>query len=1727
MSFDRIVLVAATSRPSGAEVAEGLTLAGVRVVTRDVRDLDAVRATLIELGARLAALVSVVGDEADLDAALEAGATAMGLQHPLALVHVADPALAPEKLTRSVTVATPPGIRVNAVAAKDATAETVARLVAFLISEEGASLDGQVLLVTDPGKEPPDDAVVVVGMGLAVPGASTPEEFWELLTGGEPVFGEPGDRLDLDAFWSADPGAEDRTYSRVSGFMTGFRPHPRLRDEIASGAFDSGEFTALWLRHSLLSAVEGVTIRPQDRRLFAVGLTPDGSHHLEQSLVTAGVRAILAGTGTDVPDSLAELYPLAAEAPEDLLPYRIARMAAHDLPEAAEIVVVDTACSSSLYSVDLGVRALRSGETDVALCGGAFALGAQNLVLFSKLRGLSRSGRVRALDQAADGVLFSDSAAVLVLKTHARAVADGDPVLGFVAGFGGSSDGRGKAIYAPNAAGQRIALERAWAAADVGPSDVDWVVAHATGTPTGDRTEMTALTLGGGPDKRWTLTSNKSLVGHSGWAAGAVSAIHALLAVRHGVIPAQRQFSRLPDGVETSIHVPVSDLPWPATPDRVRTVGVSAMGFGGTNSHLILTDRAGRRGAAKTPAADPIVIVAAEAHLPGDPGRERIDRWLDGGAADWPTSFGADYPLPSPLEARLAPSAIAAMDRTQLMALRCADRLAGEWTKDENLAARTAVLVGHTGPTRSALGYDLRCYLGELTARLTGPAGLPPELLGDAVRAMSSPVNEDAYPGLMPNVIAARVVQRLDLHGPNMTLDAGRDSVNSALATAIRYLRDGEIDAALVIGVNATTDHVRAPHGEEIAEACIGFVLTRESLAKAHNLPSLGTVDLAPTTAVPTPAPLRGRNHRGAEGAVSLLRALRAGQTVLQPVEDAHTPALLVTPEPPGDQGLRGHLTRHALVLRPVAARAVRPVTEAIPAGTLILTDDSRALADLELPVGCLVAVPHSAPREDTLPFPVVHLDEPEQLERHLAGRHFGQVRVIAGAQRPGTHVSQSLLDLHDLAFVAARACATDLDAGGCYAVLALAAMTDRTPVPAVGLFGGLVRSLSQELTGCLMFALVTDTDDTGQGLHELAEETAAHRHIPVAYRAAGRRLELMLVPAETSADDTALPADPVIVATGGARGLTAHLVEEVATDRAPRGVWLLGTGPAPDRANTDPPPPRREALRELMTRHPSDNAAALGRRYDRAVHEHERLTTLQRLERLCGHDRVHYRQCDVLDEAAVQKTMDEILAVEGRVDVLVHGAGLARSAGLARKKLADFQTVRDVKVAGYAHLRAALGERRPALWCSVSSVSAFTGLRGEPDYGGANEFLLLAAAHARETEGLDEVALVSGLWVESGMASADTPGGAFLARQGEIGQLTDVQGREFFRRELRDRGSHGLATTWIGDTDWATLQRNAPGFRDACLRAEPERPRRASLPPRRDAFLTGPPDPDGHWSVEVGLDEHPYLLDHLVDGRPTLPGTFVLEMGAEAAAALAPGLVPVRVTDVVLSRFIRAVRHRWPRTLRVSAVRDGRQVRVRVSTPAAGPVPEQEHSRMVVHLADRYPLAPWCPPPATDRGVEAPDTYALPGSPVELSGVFGALRNHRLEPDGGSAELRLTFPAGGGGGIHSRFALPSVALDCVLRTSVLDGGNPGEVPVIVPTALGSVELYGPANDLDLAAAWPEGLPLRHWSDPATGEVICALAGADGRALLRVRGISGAVKGRYDPGTGTWRSETV
>ncbi|MDT3395898.1 SDR family oxidoreductase [Streptomyces sp. B1866] len=781
-----------------------------------------------------------------------------------------------------------------------------------------------------------EDAIAVVGMGLTVAGANSPEEFWKLRTTGEELFVQvPRDRWRYENFTSADTEDEDKSYADHCVFITDFQPAPGSVDSMAGpagerpdGAADH-ELTTMWLRHSLVQALDGVRHEKADRCSFVIGYTPDGSQHLEEAgvldSVTRMTAEILDGAGlpdaerarlgADIEGALARRYWRAAQGRSRFLPHRVGELAMQGLlPSATELHMVDTACSSSLYAIDIGAKGLLMGKQDIAVCGGAFGLAPRGTVLFSKLQGLSKRGRVHALDEDADGVIFADGAALVVLKRLSRAQADGDRILGVLRAFGSSSDGKGKAIYAPNAAGQSLAVQRALEAGRVDAADVSWVNAHATGTPAGDLAEFTTLREYYGTRGPASVTSNKSLIGHTGWAAGVVSLIENVLGLHEGTIPGQFRFSTPREDFrldETGLEITPEHREWRKLPDRPRLAAVSGFGFGGTNAHLIVAeDRpADRAAAADQPAAaaagkvpDPgsrVAIVGWSAHLPGLATREDVTRWLDGGPRPG-TTFGDVYPSPPFNKVRLPPKTIRALDRCQLMILECAhqlrDQIPGFWQQQ---TLNTGVFVGHMGPTRAAMLYANRCYLDDIEEALAGvrstrvPAVL--EKLRARVREMIPASNEDSFPGQMPNIISARVANYFDLHGPNMTMDSGFASALSSITSASRYLRTGELDFALAGGINGNNlPEYRSLIGEllpasadELAEGAFLFALTTEERARAAGLKVLAYVDeqladaalsgpRAAEDAVElcgAPAPENAR-YLGAAGGLAVLKAL-------------------------------------------------------------------------------------------------------------------------------------------------------------------------------------------------------------------------------------------------------------------------------------------------------------------------------------------------------------------------------------------------------------------------------------------------------------------------------------------------------------------------------------------------------------------------------------------------------------------------------------------------------------------------------------------------------------------------------------------------------------------------------------------------------------------------------------------------------------------------------------
>lgn len=1676
------------------------------------------------------------------------------------------------------------------------------------------------------------DAVVIVGAGIVVPGATSVGEYWDVLAEGPEMFVESyPQRWRAESFMAGERGEEDKSYQSRSAYVTAAiaDPAPRGGDAAAVAGTDVRvEYTSRWLRRSVAEAMEKVRM-PDDARVGCVfGYTADGNHHLEEVVVVEGILTdldrVLRAQGR--PDAerervlaqargaLEARYPRTGVDRSLLWPRAVGRAAVSGLvPDSSELIMVDTACSSSLYALDIGLKALQEHTQDVVVCGGSFAVGPRNSVLFAKLNGLSSSGHVRPLDAGSDGVLFSDGAAVVVMKRLADARRDGDRILGHVLAVGSSSDGKGKAIYAPSVAGQRKAVQRAWAKAPEPVADLSWVVAHATGTPAGDLCELTALGSEIPAGAPVTITSNKAVIGHTGWAAGVASVIQVLQGFERSAILPQHRFeqlpAKLPEGL-AHIDVPTQEREWTGK-GRPRVAAVSGFGFGGTNSHVLLTDTAPRRGQVLAPGApapgdDEPVVVAWGAQLPGLDDRDAVGAWLDGGPAP-AASFGERF-TQAPRTLRIPPPTQRVLDRCQLMVVNCAqqikDQLGAVWSDHAQL---TGVFLGHMGPTRSAISYAKRCYLDDV-ASATGPDGAPVlagdllQALREEVRSQVPPSTEDSFPGMMPNVIAARISNYFDLNGPNMVIDTGLSSTLSAFEVARRYLRHGDVELALVGGLNGnSTPEVHqlvetllgAP--ADVHEAAVLFAVTTAGRAREWGLPVLARLSAAEELADGVgqrPAP-RGVTHLAADAALDVLRAIHDAQvhpeaavSVAAGGDGGMTRLYVTGPAATPPRGLTIVVDDQTLPALPSAASSAQPSAQpsaqSAPAaaepverqlqrhvtGWVPAAPRSRQAAPLPLLTGDVVVVTATpatlgglggSPGDplvlSTVPCAAgprrVHVGELDAAtvaaliaERAPQSRHLRIVTDLDALLPARTAVESdwsAVADLHDLTFLVAQAMVARLEEADASVLGLFLRGDDGADVhPFAGLFTGFLKSVALELP-CHVASVFTTSGSLTDGLRELAVEADAVQTLPVAAHRNGVRHVVSLTARDARpAASAPLDADSVVLAVGGGRGITAELLKQVVAPMRPT-MWLIGSTPVaeleaevreiggPHRLMERP-----EYLRRSRETDPKRAIKDVNVRYERLVSAADVLATIAELEALCGAGRVHYRQADVRDPAAVRAVVDEVHQRHARVDLVLHAAGVNRSAALATKTLESFRLVRAVKVGGYCSLRAAFAGRPAPAWCSFGSFIGLTGQIGEADYASANDFLTTAAAQRRR-KGIDEFTIGWTLWDEIGMGAHPVTR-AFLAKSGVFTRMSTAEGIAHFRDEILG-ADHEAGAFHLGDAERAAIAAKLPGFlpqagtTPATTPTAPAGPVSAPLPEPFyiDRIVEATP---GRLVAErlFTHERDGYLDDHAVAGTGTLPGLFVPEMAAEAASALVPDLVVTGFRDVAFERFLKLVPSLTATPRRIVATLRSRSrtaavvdIEVRGDVTAAGRVvqPDVRHFAATVVMADAFPAAPHWPGLGAGPLVTVPDPYHVSGAQVELRGPFVTTSGLAMHPLGKVAEYRS--PVTGDHPVFGRFRVPSLLLDGLARVAVADLVAGRYVPVAAPRSIRRIDLYEDGGDAVLGArhgrldltVTPADLSLEDMTSPNR----FVAARKDGTIVLQMHDVRGIVLNFIDATT--------
>ena len=259
--------------------------------------------------------------------------------------------------------------------------------------------------------------------------------------------------------------------------------------------------------------------------------------------------------------------------------------------------VCDAACASAMAAIHAASEGLIQNDFDVAVTGGIDRnMGASTFVKFCKIGALSATG-TRPYAEGADGFVMGEGAAIFLLKRLADAERDGDKIYAVLRGMGGSSDGKGKGITAPNPIGQKFAIERAWANAGLSPATATYIEGHGTSTRVGDVVEVQsmvdALSSFHLPPHSVALGSVKSNFGHLKGAAGAAGLLKATFALRDKVLPPSVHCEHPNPDIDfahSPLYVNTELKPWDVPTDGVRRAGLSAFGFGGTNFHAVLEE---------------------------------------------------------------------------------------------------------------------------------------------------------------------------------------------------------------------------------------------------------------------------------------------------------------------------------------------------------------------------------------------------------------------------------------------------------------------------------------------------------------------------------------------------------------------------------------------------------------------------------------------------------------------------------------------------------------------------------------------------------------------------------------------------------------------------------------------------------------------------------------------------------------------------------------------------------------------------------------------------------------------------------------------------------------------------------------------------------------------------------------------------------------------------------
>ena len=469
----------------------------------------------------------------------------------------------------------------------------------------------------------PTEGIAVIGLSGRFPGAQNPEEFWRNLCAGvESISRFAADELEPSLPDDMEVRSED-AYVRARGVLEGIE------------GFDSGFFG--------FTPKEAEVLDPQQRLFLECAWEAlEDAGHDPQSY--PGAIGCFGGSSNNYyylnnlqsrREETAIVGPLLTMMgnEKDYLTTRVAYK--FDLRGPA--LNIQTACSTSLVAVCAAFQALSTYQCDMALAGGAsVTLPQKRGYLHHEGAIVSPDGHCRAFDVDSQGTVFSNGVGVVALKRLRDALDDRDTIHAVIKGAALNNDGSSKVSFtAPSVDGQAEVIALAQALGGIDPQTVSYVECHGTGTELGDPIEIAGLTqafrAGGAEGKGFCyIGSVKTNVGHTDAAAGATGLIKTVLALREKTLPPTLHF-KAPNpklGLADSPFVVNTELrPW-ESPNGPRRAGVSSLGVGGTNAHVVLEEAPAPEAPANA-RDEQLLLLSARSSEALDAATDRLAGWLE------------------------------------------------------------------------------------------------------------------------------------------------------------------------------------------------------------------------------------------------------------------------------------------------------------------------------------------------------------------------------------------------------------------------------------------------------------------------------------------------------------------------------------------------------------------------------------------------------------------------------------------------------------------------------------------------------------------------------------------------------------------------------------------------------------------------------------------------------------------------------------------------------------------------------------------------------------------------------------------------------------------------------------------------------------------------------------------------------------------------------------------